>query len=412
MIARSSGRVVATFAHTVEASIPAVRVGDAVRIRARTSDLCAHVDSVRDGRVHLTPHGDVRGVAVGDRVEVDPALDALPLGMQLLGCAIDPSGRPIDERAPRSRRSSGRHAALAPLERRELNEPMWCGVRTIDGLLTFAQGARVGIFGPPGAGKSTLLETIARGTTADAVVVGLIGERGREAERWIRICDQRTSIVCATGDRAAAERMRAAETAVAQAEALRDRGLSVLLILDSLARAAAAAREIAVASGEAPGRGGYPPRVLSGLAGLLERAGRARSGSITLVATVLTEGPNELDPLGETIRSLVDGHVVLDGGLARAGRFPAIDVLCSASRTMQDVISPEHAAAAGRVRASLARLAESADLRAAGLEAPGRDPVLDRAVAALGALERFLYGDGPTAPRQTLDELLALADIV
>src|SRR6185312_1864068 len=214
----------------------------------------------------------------------------------------------------------------------------------VDGLLAFGRGARIGIFGPPGTGKSTLLESVAKGARADAIVVGLIGERGREAERWIRDVDARTTVVYATSERSASERAHAAQIAFAQAEALRDRGLDVLLIIDSLARVAAATRDIALGLGEAPGRGGYPPGVFSGIAALAERAGNARSGSITLVATVLSDVRDEDDPLAFAVRSVVDGHVVLDAELARAGRFPAIDVTRSVSRTMDDVADGPHVA--------------------------------------------------------------------
>jgi flagellum-specific ATP synthase len=182
------------------------------------------------------------------------------------------------------------------------------------------------------------------------------------------------------------------------------------LIVDSLARVAAAARDIALGLGEAPGRGGYPPGVFSAVAALVERAGNARRGSITLVATVLSDVRDEDDPLAFAVRSVVDGHLVLDAELAQAGRFPAIDVTRSVSRTMDDVVDAAHVAGARRVRAALARLRESADLRAAGIHAPGQDPALDRALEALPGLDAFLYGEAGADPRKTLDQLLALAD--
>ena len=240
-----------------------------------------------------------------------PALERrrLFLGTCALGRAIDAFGAPLDGGPP----LLGRTVALAlraprPNEREPIERPLWSGVRVLDALLTFGRGARLGIFGPPGAGKSTLVESIVDGCAADAVVVGLAGERGREAQRWIARLDERTTIVCATSDRPASERIAAAAVAIAQARALCDRGLHVLFVLDSLARVAAAAREIAVAAGESVGRGGYPPSVFATLARYVECAGALRCGSVTLVATVLSDG-DERDPVSEAARSLLDGHI-------------------------------------------------------------------------------------------------------
>ncbi|HTD34663.1 MAG TPA: EscN/YscN/HrcN family type III secretion system ATPase, partial [Candidatus Elarobacter sp.] len=352
----------------------------------------------------------VDGVAIGDRVASDPGVLTLPLGTPLLGRAIDAAGEPLDARpAPRGRRFSTEVAVDAVAERRPCTAVFETGVRAIDGPLAFGRGARIGIFGAPGAGKSTLLDAIVRGASADAVVVGLIGERGREAERRLaRLCP-RTTLVCATSERAAAERVRAAEVAFAQACALRARGLDVLLVVDSLARIAAAAREVALAAGEPAGRGGYPPSVFASLARLLERAGPTARGSVTLVATVLSDGPDEHDPVSEAARAALDGHLVLAARLARAGRFPAIDLVRSTSRTLADVATPEHAEAARIVRAAVAALDESRDARALGVTAS--DLFLARCVAHEAALERFLrQGPEPSRFGETLTALRALAD--
>jgi type III secretion protein N (ATPase) len=295
----------------------------------------------------------------------------------------------------------------APHERLPAISPVWTGLAGIDGLLAFARGARLGIFGPPGAGKTTLLEGIVAGARVGAVVLALIGERGREAQSWCDRMDRkdrsdrRTTIVCATSDRSAPERIRAAEVALAQAAHLAARGAHVLLIVDSLARYAAALRERRVAAGEAVGRGGYPPGVFSDLARYLEAAGATERGSITIVASVLSEGSDEHDPLSEAARALLDGHLVLSPALARAGCFPAIDVLASTSRTFPLVASREHLADAGAIRAALALLAETHEMRMLGL-ADLNAPRLRTAVAAEPSLLALVHDTAPSAFERTL----------
>jgi FliI/YscN family ATPase len=410
VIARPSGSVVATRGGLVEAELPFARVGDGVRICARDVRVNARIEALRGTRAVLAPFGALDGVAGGDRVEAEPAVLALPLGTPLLGRAVDAAGAPLDgRRPPRGRHRTTDAAPLAVGARRPCTAVCWTGVRAIDGPLAIGRGSRIGLFGAPGAGKSTLLDLIVRGARADAVVIGLIGERGREAERRLAYLDARTTLICATGDRAPAERVRAAEVAFAQAAALRARGLDVLLVVDSLARVAIAARELALAAGEPPGRGGYPPSVFGLLARLLERAGATGSGSVTLIATVLSDGPDERDPVSEAARAALDGHFVLAERLARAGRFPAIDVAASASRTLAEVAAPAHLAAARVLRAAAAALDESRDARALGL--PIADPFLLRCVAREPAIEAFLrQGSEPSGPAATLTELARLAD--
>jgi FliI/YscN family ATPase len=333
------------------------------------------------------------------------------LGTALLGRAVDANAVPLDGGpVPRGLRGAIGAPAPAPSQRSPISRPLWTGVRAIDALLTLGRGARVGIFGPPGAGKSSLLETIVRGTRADAVVVALAGERGREAQRWMAACDARTCIVCATGDRPAQERARVAELAFAQAGALAARGLHVLLVLDSLARVAYALRELGVQRGESVGRGGYPPGVVPRLAQLVERAGSFHIGSVTLLATVLHDG-DDRDPISEAARSLLDGHITLSERLARAGSYPAIDVLASTSRTMPEVVSAAHLRDAGTVRAALAALAAHEDARALGLEPS--TPALLAAIAAEPALHALLrQGPIPAAPGQALEALARTADML
>jgi type III secretion protein N (ATPase) len=256
-----------------------------------------------------------------------------------------------------------------------------------------------------------LLETIAANARADAVVLALVGERGREARAWFERLDRRTTIVCATSDRCASERVRAADVAMTQARRLCEAGLHVLLVVDSLARYAAAVREQRVALGEPVGRGGYPPSVWAALARYLERAGMLRRGSITVLATVLGDGDDDREPLSENARSLLDGHIVLSSALARAGRFPALDVLASSSRTMGSVVAPAHARDASAVRAALALLADTKEVREVGIVRDG-EPALAAAVAAEPAIRTFLYRSAPSAPADTLRSLATLASLV
>jgi ATP synthase in type III secretion protein N len=333
------------------------------------------------------------------------------LGTAALGRALDACGAPLDGFAPVNGICVPIDArAPLPSERRAIEKPLWTGVRCIDALLTIGRGARIGIFGAPGAGKSTLLETIVSGARADAIVIGLVGERGREAQRWIAARDERTTVICATSDRPALERVRAADLAMAHAFALAMRGLHVLVVLDSLARYAQALRELAASSGESVGRGGFPPSVFARVAQVVERAGAFAEGSITMLATVLNDG-DDRDPVSECARALLDGHIQLSPRLAHAGRFPAIDVPASASRTMDAVASAEHLHAATAVRGALALLEHFADARSLGIEPA--DPATRAAIAVEGALETFLRQGRPPVPfARSLEALGQTADML
>ncbi|HTA39569.1 MAG TPA: EscN/YscN/HrcN family type III secretion system ATPase [Candidatus Acidoferrales bacterium] len=335
-------------------------------------------------------------------------ISSLSLGTCALGRAIDSTGAPLDGGPPlMGRRVALVRAAPLPHERAPVERPFWTGVRAVDGLLAFGRGARIGIFGAPGSGKSTLLESLVAGCSADAVIVGLCGERGREAQRWIERRDARTTIVCATSDRAASERIACVEVAFAHAAALRDRGLHVAFVLDSLARCAAALRERATERGEIAGRGGYPPSVFAQLARFVEVAGPLRAGSITLIATVLSDG-DDRDPVSDAARSLLDGHLQLSPRLAAAGRFPAVDVPASASRTMDAVATAAHRRHAAVVRGAVALLDRIDDARALGIIPEG---TAGRILEAEPQLEAFLrQGDRPSAPAATLAALAELAD--
>ncbi len=403
------GRVVRTLGHLAVAALPGARVGDGVRIHRASGDAVGgRVAALERTGAVIMPFGSLAGVAVGDRVVTDVDAQACVLGYGALGRSMAAGGEPLDGKPPLAGAKS-RGAPTARLEeRRATSTPFWTGVRVVDGLLTIGAGARIGLFGAPGAGKTTLLDMISRGARADAVVVGLVGERGREAARWLSPVGARTTVVCATADRSPAERVRAAEVAMAQSVTLRDRGLNVLLILDSLARYASALREIRCGAGEPVGRGGYPPSVFAELAAYVETAGNTARGTLTMIATVLSDGGDEREPLSDAARASLDGHFVLSTEAARAGRFPAIDPLASVSRTMADVVTVAHARAAATVRAALARLADTRDLRSLGI-ADAADPLLSVAVAAEPEIRRFLEQRDLTAPAETMERLASLA---
>jgi ATP synthase in type III secretion protein N len=362
--------------------------------------------TLRGSRVHEAAVAVAAPVTPAPAPEPPAALTELVRDVRVLNARLAEA-----EAILAASRSGEAPAVPAPRERVALTEPFWTGIRALDGPLAFGRGARIGIFGPPGAGKSTLIDQLVSGSRADATVVALVGERGREAERWLRRIGASTSVVCATSDRSAVERLAAASRAFAQAAALRARGLHVLLVLDSLARVAAAARDLAVSAGEPVGRAGYPPSVTARLAALLECAGAVAGGSITLVATVLSDGPLEHDPVAEAARAALDGHVVLSSRLAAAGWFPAIDLPASASRTLADVATDGHRTAAARLRAAVAALDDSRDARALGLDPAAGDRRLARAIAAEERIARFLrQAEGGAVPAETLMEMGGIAD--
>ena len=407
MHAVSCGEVLAANDATIEATVPGIDLGSRVRMQGGRRGV---VIALREMRATIVPLDAPEGVRPGSTVRAAPHDESTTLGSALFGRSCNGHGDAIDGGTPiAGARSRLSFAAPLPQERVPIDRPLWCGVRAIDTLLTFGRGARIGILGGAGVGKTTLLDTIARGCAAEAVVYAAIGERGREAERAVARTDERTTTIVATGDARAAERVAAAEFAMAHAVHLRARGLHVLLLCDSLARYAGALRELALARGEMLGRGGWPPSVVPALARWLEAAGATRHGSITVVATVLAADSE--DPLLDATRALLDGHIVLSPALAASGRFPAIDVLASRSRTMSAVVTREHAAAAERVREALFLLDRSADARALGIL--GEDPALLAAVTAETAL-RALLEQGPedSDPGRSLRILAETADRV
>lgn len=394
------GRVKAVTGLAIRADLAGARIGDLVVVRRRTGPLSAEIVGFDGGEAVLLPLGELTGTGPDDAVESTGAPLEVRVGDAWLGRVVDGLGRPIDGAAPLDRGACVRVDRAPPpaLGRRPVERPMATGVKVLDALLTLGEGQRIGLFAGSGVGKSTLLGAIARGASADVVVVALVGERGREVgeflERSLGVEGRRRSVVVvATSDAPAMERLRAAQVATAYAEHFRDRGRRVLLLVDSVTRFARAQREVGLAAGEPPARRGYPPSVFAMLPRLLERSGQGEDGSITAIYTVLVEGGDLDEPIADEVRGVLDGHVVLDRAIAARGRFPAVDVLGSVSRVMDAVVAPTHLAAARAVRASLAAYESRRDLIALGAHVPGKEPDVDRAIARMPAIEAFLRQD-------------------
>jgi flagellum-specific ATP synthase len=383
--AARAGRVLAVAGSTLVVAIEGVHIGDVVEIATPETALPCEVVGFRGKDVVAIPLRPVRAIAPGAAVWRRPARTMLPVGDALLGRLIDPFGEPLDGRpAPRcTERIAVDTPALPIHERAEVTSRFDTGVRVIDGLLTCGRGQRIGIFAGAGCGKSVLVEQIASQSTADVVVIGLVGERGREVRELLGSARRDHVVaVAATADRPALERVRGAMAATAVAEHFRSRGANVLLVLDSLTRFAMALREVGLAIGEAPATKGYPPSVFATLPRLLERcAPAAGGGSITGFYTVLVEGDDLADPVADSARSLLDAHIVLSRDLASRGHFPAVDILASASRVARRVAGAGPTKLAEKAREQLARRRQAAELQALGAYTPGANPMFDTALA-------------------------------
>ena len=411
----AQGRVVRAVGPLLRALMPGVFLGELCTLpRNGKTALLAEVVGFEGDEVILAPIGDVRGLSLDCPVERTGDALRVPVGDALLGRVLDGLGQPLDEetmgRLPSGLATRPCHAEPPPaLARARVSRPMAVGVRAIDGLLTCGEGQRIGIYGEPGAGKSTLLAQLVRGADVDVAVIGLIGERGREVREFIEhhldaAGRARSVLVVATSDRPAAERLKAAYAATTIAEAFRDEGRRVLLVMDSITRFARAAREIGLAAGEPPTRRGFPPSVLTELPRLMERSGPGRTGSITAFYTVLIEGDGTADPIAEETRSILDGHVALSSRLAQAGQFPPIDVLASRSRVMDLLTSATHQADAANLRDLLHRHGEVEFLAQVGEYKRGVDPRNDEALDRIDAIRAFL--------RQGADQQVPFQDTV
>ena len=400
-----SGRVTELVGLVVRATAPGARVGELVIIeRERGAPLLAEVVGFQGEEVTLLPLGHADGVGPDSVVRPTGRPFSIRCGASLLGRVIDGLGEPIDDKGPLGDDLVWwpvERPAPDPLSRRRVTKPLTTGIRAIDSMLTLGEGQRLGVFAPSGVGKSTLLGQIARFADADVIVIGLVGERGREVRDFLetQLDDEsrrRSVCVCATSDAPPLLRLKSALGATAVAEYFRDRGQRVLLLMDSLTRVARAQREVGLAAGEPPARQGYPPSVFAMLPRLLERTGQAATGSITAIYTVLTNNDDLDDPISEEVRTILDGHVLLSRELAARTHWPAIDVVRSLSRVMDDLIDPPHRAAAAKLRQILATYERQRDLVLLGAYRRGVDPATDEALDRVGSVEAFL--------RQSRDE--------
>lgn len=408
------GRVENVSGVLVEAvGVPAA-IGELCRIRRGPEGTAnalvdAEVVGFRGSSTLLMPHGDILGIAPMQTVIALKRPFSVPVGRELMGRMLDGFGLPLDggARIPELELRNVRAESPDPLRRKPIHEPLQTGVRAIDGFTTLGRGQRLGIFAGSGVGKSTLLGQITRGTDAQVIVVCLVGERGREVRAFLDevLGDEgrkKAVMVVATSDRPPIERFMAPFVAVTVAEYFRDQGADVLLVMDSVTRFAAASREIGLAAGEPPTVRGFPPSFFATVPKLIERMGRTTEGSITGILTILLDGDDVNDPVADTLRGLLDGHLVLSRDLAQRGHYPAVDVLASLSRLMPTLTSEVERAQSGALRELLAAWKEGRDLVEIGAYKPGTNAKLDAAIALRPALDLLL--------RQGMRESSSLAE--
>ncbi|WP_299016151.1 flagellar protein export ATPase FliI [uncultured Photobacterium sp.] len=395
----ASGRLVRVIGLTLEAVGCRAPVGSQCRVETVNGDIEAEVIGFSGETLYLMPSESVTGIMPGAKVTPLMHDSGLPVGPELLGRVIDGVGNPLDGMGEiyTANRASFNAEPINPLARKPIKEPLDVGLKAINGLLSVGKGQRIGLFAGSGVGKSVTLGMMTRGTTAQVVVVGLIGERGREVKEFIDEIlgeegRQRAVVVAAPADASPLMRLKGCQTSLTIAEYFRDQGLDVLLLMDSLTRFAQAQREIALSVGEPPATKGYPPSVFAKLPALVERAGNGgeHQGSITAFFTVLTEGDDLQDPIADASRAILDGHIVLSREMADAGHYPAIDVERSVSRVMPAIVSEEHMLMSKAVRQILSICRKNQDLVSIGAYKPGTDPTIDQAFTFKPKLDTYL----------------------
>ena len=394
-----SGRLTRVVGLTLEAEGCIASIGSLCEVETSTGWMAAEVVGFSGKKLFLMPTDDIQGIVPGAKVTPMRGNHGVPLGVELLGRVIDGAGHPLDGLGPiyTKQQHDGQFTAFNPLRRKPIQRPLDVGIRAINACLTVGEGQRLGLFAGSGVGKSVLLGMMTRGTTADVIVVGLVGERGREVKEFIEEIlgeegRRRAVVIAAPADTSPIMRLKGCETSMCVAEYFRDQGMNVLLLIDSLTRYAQAQREIALAVGEPPATKGYPPSVFARLPQLVERAGNGGEGqgSITAFFTVLTEGDDLQDPIADASRAILDGHVVLSRDLADSGHFPAISVEKSVSRVMPQVTSDEHMVCARTFRQLLSAYEQNKDLVNIGAYQKGSDKSVDTALALMPAIKLFL----------------------
>lgn len=416
------GRVIQVVGTIIKAAVPGVKVGEICILRNpwESFEVQAEVVGFTRDAALLTALGTMTGISAQTDVIPTRRVHMVPVGETLLGRVVDGLGRPLDADVKGPIRPEAYYPVYAdppsPLKRRIITRPISLGIRALDGLLTCGEGQRMGIFAAAGGGKSTLLASIIRNTEAEVSVLALIGERGREVREFIEKDLgpeglKRAVVVCATSDRSAMERLKAAYVATSIAEYFRDKGKKVLLMMDSVTRFGRAQREIGLAAGEPPTRRGFPPSVFSELPKLMERAGNSDKGSITALYTVLVEGDDMTEPIADETRSILDGHIILSRKLAQMNHYPAIDVLQSISRCQSAIVPPEHKAAAAKLREILAKYQEVELLLKIGEYQKGADRATDEAIAKIDKVNAFLCQGLSERPAYD-DTIRQLIDVV
>ncbi|MBF7072373.1 flagellar protein export ATPase FliI [Glaciecola sp. MH2013] len=410
-VAISSGKLVRGVGLTLEAVGCQIPVGGRCLVQTKQGEIEAEVVGFAGEITYLMPTESVQGIVPGSRVKPLSQDSGLAVGDELLGRVIDANGNALDGKGliACSKRASLTPPPINPLVRKPVSEPLDVGVRAINSVLTVGKGQRMGLFAGSGVGKSVLMGMMTRGTTADVVVVGLIGERGREVKEFIQDIlseeeRQKAVVIASPADTSPLMRLKGCEAAVTVAEYFRDQGKNVLLLIDSLTRYAMAQREIALAVGEPPATKGYPPSVFAKLPALVERAGNGteQQGSITAFYTVLTEGDDLQDPIADSARAILDGHVVLSRSLAESGHYPAIDIEASISRVMPQVVDDDHLLQARNIKQVYSTYQQNKDLISIGAYARGSDHRIDLSIAAEPAINAFL--------QQSMGQVIAFSD--
>lgn len=405
----------------IEADGPQSSIGDLCHIVSEdNSVIWAEVVGFRQDRILLMPLGSIEGLKAGAKVINTGSDMKIKVSDALLGRVLDGLGNPIDGLGEISadKYYSTSSKSINPLNRKPIDEPLSLGIRAADGLITIGKGQRMGIFAGSGVGKSTTLAMMAKNTSADINVIALIGERGREVREFVEHTlgvdgMKRSVVVVATSEQPSLVKIKAAFVACAIAEYFRDKGKDVLFMLDSVTRIALAQREVGLAVGEPPATRGYTPSVFALMPKFLERAGSNENGTITGLYTVLVEGDDFNEPISDTARSILDGHIMLSRSIAHKNHYPAIDVLQSISRVMNNVVSNEHKEAAGKIRALLAAYAKNEDLINIGAYQKGSDALTDKAIALMDRIDAYLIQatDEKTSYEVSVNELIKLAQM-